>query len=89
MNTSIRTRIIKIGNSQGIRIPRLLLEQSGLHDEVELVLDEAQLVIRPIPNPRDGWEEQFRLMAEQGDDALLDPETMPSLTIWDEEEWTW
>jgi antitoxin MazE len=89
MNTSIRTRIIKIGNSQGIRIPRLLLEQSGLHDEVELVLDEEQLVIRPIPNPRRGWDEQFRLMAEQEDDALLDPETMPSLTTWDEEEWTW
>lgn len=90
MNTSIRTRIIKIGNSQGIRIPRLLLEQSGLHDEVELVLDAEQLVIRSIPNPRAGWDEQFRRLTEQGDDdGLFEPETLPSLTLWDEEEWTW
>lgn len=89
MNTTIRTRIIRIGNSQGIRIPRLLLEQSGLHDEVELVLDAEQLVIRPIHNPRDGWDEQFHFMAKQGDDVTLDPETIPTLTTWDEEEWTW
>ena len=89
MNTTTRTHIIKIGNSQGIRIPRLLLEQSGLHGEVELVLESEQLVIRPISNPRAGWEEQFRLMAERGDDVLLDLESAVSLTHWDEEEWTW
>ena len=89
MNTTVRTHIIKIGNSQGIRIPRLLLEQSGLHGEVELILDAQQLVIRPIPNPRAGWEEQFRLMAEHGDDALLDDEAATTLTQWDEEGWTW
>jgi len=89
MNTITRTHIIKIGNSQGIRIPRLLLEQSGLHGEVELVLESEQLVIRPISNPRAGWEEQFRLMAERGDDVLLDLESAVSLTHWDEDEWTW
>ena len=88
MNTIIRTHIIKIGNSQGIRIPRLLLEQSGLHGEVELILDAQQLVIRPIPTPRAGWDEHFRLMAEPGDDALLDAQAAVALTVWREEQWS-
>ena len=69
---SLTTRIIKIGNSQGIRIPKLLLDQIGLDGEVELAVQEDQQVIRPIRRPRDGWDEQFRMMAEHGDDQLLD-----------------
>ncbi len=60
MNTTMRTHIIKIGNSRGIRIPRLLLEQSGLQGEVELFLDAEQPVIRSVPDPRSGWEDQFK-----------------------------
>lgn len=49
MGTAIRTRIVKIGNSQGIRIPKLLLEQSGLGAEVEVNVEGDHLVIRPAP----------------------------------------
>lgn len=87
----MKTRIIKIGNSQGIRIPKLLLEQIGLdpaRDSVELSVDDDRLTIRAARHPREGWEEQFRLMAERGDDQLLDPEPF-SLTEWDEREWEW
>jgi antitoxin MazE len=87
MSTALRTRIIKIGNSQGIRIPKLLLDQLGL-DEVELAVQEDQLVIRPIRHPRYGWDEQFRMMAEHGDDRLLD-EAVVSFTQWDADEWEW
>ncbi len=88
MSTIVKTRIIKIGNSQGIRIPKLLLDQLGFRDEVELDVQQDQLVIRPVRHPRHGWEEQFKLMAERGDDHLLD-ETVPSLTQWDADEWEW
>ena len=88
MSTSLRTRIIKIGNSQGIRIPKLLLDQLGLDEEVELAVQEDQLVIRPFRHPRYGWDEQFRMMAEHGDDRLLD-EAVVSLTPWDADEWEW
>ena len=88
MSTSLRTRIIKIGNSQGIRIPKILLDQLGLDEEVELAVQEDQLVIRPIRHPRYGWDEQFRMMAEHGDDRLLD-EAVVSLTQWDADEWEW
>jgi antitoxin MazE len=86
MNT-IKTRIVKIGNSQGIRIPKLLLNQTNFGDEVELELLENRIVIRPSQSSRQDWEEQFKKMAEQGDDWLLDD--IAQLSSWDEDDWEW
>lgn len=84
----MKARIVRIGNSQGIRIPKPLLEQSGLGEEVELEVQHRQIIIRAAERPRQGWEEAFRSMAEQEDDALLDPEVVSSRE-WDDEEWSW
>jgi antitoxin MazE len=84
----MKARIVRIGNSQGIRIPKPLLEQSGLGEEVELEVQPRCIIIRAAAQPRAGWEAAFRAMAEHGDDALLDPES-GTLTQWDEEEWEW
>lgn len=84
----MKTRIIKIGNSQGIRIPKLLLEQSGLGEEVELEVQANRIVITPARRPREGWDEQFKAMAERGDDQLLDGD-VPSFSTWDADEWEW
>ena len=84
----MKTRIVRIGNSQGVRIPRPLLEQTGLHGEVELIARDGSLLIRPARKPREGWAEAFREMARRGDDALLD-KAPPSLSAWDEDEWAW
>ncbi len=88
MPTVVKTRIVKIGNSQGIRIPRLLLEQTSLGEEVELELHSDQIVVRPANTSRHNWEDQFKAMAERGDDTLLDGDSLV-LTSWDEEEWEW
>jgi antitoxin MazE len=88
MHTILKTRIIKIGNSQGIRIPKLFLEQTQLHDAVELELQPDQIVIRSARRVRDGWDVAFQAMAAQGDDLLLDPEPVASID-WDEDEWVW
>ena len=87
MSTVVKTRIVKIGNSQGIRIPRLLLEQSRLGEDVELAVEEDRIVIRSAAEPRGGWEEAFRAMHERGEDELLDNEV--AATAWDEDEWEW
>jgi antitoxin MazE len=84
----IKSRIVKIGNSQGVRIPKLLLEQSNLGEEVELVLEENQIIVRPVQHVRQGWDEAFKAMGERGDDELLDDEALVS-NDWDEEEWEW
>ena len=86
MNMTIRGKVVKIGNSRGIRIPRTLLEQAGLTDEVEMVVEGNKLIIHSARLPRQGWDAQFASMAEQNDDQLLDQMTP---TQWDEEEWTW
>ena len=87
MAAVIKTRIVKIGNSQGVRIPKLLLDQSNLGEDVELEVQDGQIVIREAGVNRAGWEEQFKKMAEHGDDKLLDDAVVVS--TWDEEEWDW
>lgn len=89
MNTIIKSRIVKIGNSHGIRIPKLLLEQVGLTGQIEVEVQSDHLVLRPLSEQtRQGWEEQFQTMAAQGDDRLLDAEPV-SVSHWDEAEWQW
>lgn len=87
MNNVVKTRIVRIGNSKGIRLPKLFLEQTHLGEEVELEMQENQIVIRPAENPRAGWETQFKEMAAHSDDELLDAEW--PRTSFDEEEWEW
>lgn len=84
----MRTRIVKIGNSQGIRIPKPLIEETGLKGEVDLRVEDHSLVISRVRDVREGWDHAFQKMAERRDEALLDPEA-PSLTSWDETEWEW
>ena len=86
MSTVLKARIIKIGNSRGVRIPKTWLEQLNFQEEVELAVEPDQIVIRPAHHPRAGWDQQFRAMAERGDDQLLDD---PIPTEWDEGEWEW
>jgi len=84
----MKTKVVRIGNSQGIRIPKPVLAQVGFPEEVELEVGEDQIILRPASRPREGWDEAFRAMADMGDDELLDASTGPS-TSWDEEEWEW
>lgn len=84
----MRTRIIKIGNSQGVRIPKLLLERGNLAEEVELEAEDNRIIIRSTKQPRQDWERAFRAMAERGDDSLLDND-LRAQTRWDEDEWQW
>jgi len=84
----MKTNIIRIGNSQGIRIPKILLEQSHLGTEVELEVEDKKIVIRSASCPRQGWGEKFRLMAESGDDRMID-EDLSGQSEWDKDEWEW
>ncbi len=82
----MKTRIVRIGNSQGVRIPKALLEQTGLSGEVEITARNGSLMIRRVRKPREGWAAAFAEMARRGDDALLDEHTT---TRFDEDEWEW
>jgi len=84
----MRTRIVKIGNSQGIRIPKALLAQTNLHGEVEISVRRGSLVISATAPARGGWDYAFRQMAACGDDRLLDGD-VPSTEPFDAREWEW
>ncbi len=63
--------LIKIGNSKGFRLPKILIEKYDLKDKVELILEKDYLILKPTSIPRKNWEAAFREMNEQGDDQLL------------------
>lgn len=88
MSSVFKTRLVKIGNLQGVRIPKIFLERLGLGEEVELALQPNRIVIRSARRARAGWESAFQAMAEQSDDQPLDGDTLAT-TAWDEDEWTW
>ncbi len=86
------TRIISIGNSRGIRIPKALLEETGLEGEVELFLKGKQLIISPKRKAREGWAKMYAEAKKRGDDVLTeeDKEWLDApLTSESDNDWTW
>jgi antitoxin MazE len=85
---AIHVHLTKVGNSRGIRIPRAILEQVDLEGELELIVEQGTLVIRPASNPRQGWEASFvnAAMNGQEDGELAEPWVANQF---DDEEWTW
>src|SRR3989449_3851419 len=82
----MKTRIVRVGNSRGVRLPKLLLQQARLADEVELLVKPGRIVIRALRRPRAGWTEAARQPHQRGDDKLLDP---PTPTRFDRRERAW
>jgi len=64
----------------------LILEQSGIHTDVEIEVQGDHLTIRTAPRLRTGWDEAFAVMAKEHDDVLLDE---VSATDWDQVTWEW
>ena len=82
----MKTRIIRIGNSKGIRVPKVLLDQAQLPEDVELHAERGRLVVQAARGPRFGWAEAAKAMHARGDDRLLDEHTS---TRFDDETWEW
>ena len=83
----MKTELIRIGNSRGIRIPKPIIEQCRLGDTVELRIEDDRLIISSERPPRQGWEEALRRAAPAHEDELLLESTLDD--VFDREEWTW
>jgi antitoxin MazE len=81
-----KTRIVRIGNSRGIRIPKTLLDEAHLPEEVEVHAQPGRLVVQAARHPRSGWAVAAKRMRTNSDDRLLDESTS---TTFDREEWEW
>lgn len=82
----MKAQIIQIGNSQGIRIPKMMLEETKLAGEVELEVRPDGLLIRSVQKPRGNWDAAFKALAETDDDQMLD--ASPA-TRFEAKEWQW
>ena len=78
---------MRIGNSRGIRIPKLVIEQCGFEDSVELTIENDRLVIAPNRLPRQGWEAAFRAAGSAESDKLLLDGMPPD--EFDRKDWEW
>jgi antitoxin MazE len=85
----MKTKIIKIGNSYGIRIPKPLLKECEIESEVEIEQNSRLLIIKPIRKKvRRGWDKQFEQMSENKDDELIGADTNFQ-NEFDKDEWEW
>ncbi len=82
----VTTRIVRIGNSRGIRVPKLLLDRAALSEEVEIQAEPGRLVVRGVKRPRAGWAVAARAMHERMDDVELD---VPTTSRFDRSGWKW
>jgi len=83
----MKAHLIRIGNSQGVRIPKAVIDQCGFGRRVEMRIEGDTLIITRVEAARSGWDEAFKAMAAQGDDAALFPENFEH--SFDETEWEW
>lgn len=83
-NEHMELAIINIGNSKGIRLSKTILEKYNISDKVEVILEKGCIVLKPITEPRKGWEKQFKKMHENGHDQLLIDDVFDDETF---EEW--
>lgn len=68
----MKTTIRRMGNSQGVLIPKPVLAQLGLENEVEMEVENDAIVLRrPRHKAREGWAEASKTLAESGDDVLV------------------
>lgn len=81
----MRSRIVRIGNSQGVRLPKLLIEQAGLVEDVELSAEAGRIVIAAAHPTRAGWAEAAQRANTAGDDQPMDT----LATRFHESEWKW
>jgi antitoxin MazE len=85
----IMTTLIKIGNSQGVRIPKAIIEQAQLSDKkLEFKIIDDGLLIQPVKQPRQGWKEQFDKTSKLKESDYSNQEWLDA-PLADTEEWEW
>jgi antitoxin MazE len=82
----MKARLVRIGNSRGVRLPKPVIEEAGLGEDVDIQVRNGAVVITPAARPRSGWANAARRARERGGDRLLDETTS---TRFDDEEWRW
>jgi antitoxin MazE len=83
----MKVKLVPIGNSKGVRIPRSVIQECAFGDEVDLSVKNGAVVLAPARQAREGWDKAFAKATKGKDQELLVPDDLAH--SWDEEEWTW
>ncbi len=82
----MQLNIVQIGNSKGIRIPKAILEQCQIEDQVDLEVEDGRIILESKKKiPRGGWEKAFKAMANNEEDALLIDDSVDI----EADDWEW
>lgn len=79
----METKVIRIGNSKGLRLSKTILEKYEIGDTVNLKLEEDYIIIEPIRKPRENWDSAFKEMHKYGHDEILIPEMFDEEMEWE------
>ena len=85
MANIFKTRIVQVGNSQGIRLPKAMIELTGIKENIEIEVRDNQIVITAASKARKGWDEAFAQMLVNGDEEPI----LDVTNGWDDTEWEW
>ena len=81
------TKLIKIGNSMGVRLPKPIIMQAGLTGRsLKITVVDEGILLSPDNNPREGWAEAFSEMRTAGHDKMLFDDTAANDF---NEDWQW
>jgi len=83
----MKTKVIKIGNSRGVRLPKPFLAQCGIEDEIEINIENKKIIINSSSIPREGWDIHFQTMRENKDDTLFISDSLQN--EFDKDDWEW
>ena len=83
----MKVKLIAIGNSKGVRIPRAVIQECNLGEEVDLSVRDGAVMLAPLREIREGWDKAFAKASKGKDQEILMPDDLGH--SWDEEEWTW
>jgi antitoxin MazE len=83
----MKVRLVRIGRSRALRLPKRIIEKCGFGDTVDLRVVDGCVIIAPVRRPREGWEDAFRAAGSSDTDELL----MDGIgdNRFDREEWEW
>jgi antitoxin MazE len=82
----MKAKLVQIGNSRGVRLPKPIIEQVGLVDEVELTVRDGAVIISAARPARHGWADAAAALAARCEDTVLDPYAPNDF---DAREWEW
>ena len=80
----MRTQLKRIGNSQGVIIPKPLLAQAGITRDIEIIVEHEAIIIRGVRPVREGWAEAMQAIVDAGE-----PAAWPDFPETGDDEWVW